>query len=91
MIVPILPDSDYFASCVTGLQCSEILDETKLEACVDIDSATTVCNGSTLHACCAATHRCNDINCPSTCSALGYAYDHCGMDTGKGHAVCFCR
>ncbi|HTP26190.1 MAG TPA: hypothetical protein VMK12_11080, partial [Anaeromyxobacteraceae bacterium] len=80
----------YFATCIQGLQCSQLTDQTAVQGCVNLSNSATVCNGSTLHAC-ANSGPCVDVNCQSTCSALGYSFDHCGTDTTKGHDVCYCK
>ncbi len=85
-----IPDPDYFQTCMQNLQCSQLSDQTALQACVNLDNAATRCNGQSLHAC-ARTGRCVDVSCSTACGDAGLSFDHCAFDPTKSHDVCFCR
>jgi hypothetical protein len=89
MLQGIVPDPDYFQTCVQGLQCSQLLDQTAVQGCVNLDEAATVCSGASLHAC-AQTGKCVDVSCATACGYLGLSYDHCAFDASKNHDVCYC-
>ncbi len=92
LLLGVVPDPDHFQTCVQSLQCSELMDQTAVQGCLDIDDAATRCNAdtTTLHAC-AQTGRCIDVTCSTACGYLGQSFDHCGFDPSKNHDVCFCR
>jgi hypothetical protein len=89
MLGGIVPDPDYFQTCVQGLQCSQLLDQTAVQGCVNLDDAATVCSGANLHAC-AQTGKCVDVSCATACGYVGASFDHCGFDASKNHDACYC-
>ena len=85
-----IPDPDYTNNCINGLSCAQLSDTTSVQGCLDLDDASIVCNGSTLHGC-SNTGKCSDVDCTSVCGLLGLTFDYCGFDSSKNHNVCFCQ
>lgn len=92
-ILQLMPDPEYSKACFARLTCAQLLDDVQLQAavaaCLNVDSSTVVCSGSTLHGC-SKTGKCTDVDCSAACTAVGYSFVGCVDDSSAGHQKCGC-